>query len=175
MVDWEKSADSEGTAPFLGGRLNRKTCGILDPQAGVEPRLPDSGCTVLITGPAGNSHEGPAAMAQNLKIPIRILGLGVGRGIKADPHCFVGGAGWGWLTKSLVGFEMPMKHPSSEIFQIHTSGERDPPGDNKLETVAMWMLLHAMRLDHISVGVSLSPVPAPIDLGLQEKWLEHKP
>lgn len=112
---------------------------------------------------------------RTLRFLPEILGLGVGRGIKADPKCFVGGAGWGWPTKSLVGFEMPMKHPSSGIFQIHTSGERDPPGDNKLETVAMWMLLDAMSLDHISVGVSLSPVHAPIDLELQEKWLEHKP
>ena len=38
----------------------------------------------------------------------------------------------------------------------------------------MWMLLHDMRLDHISVGVSLSPAHAPIGLELQEKWLEHK-
>lgn len=77
---------------------------------------------------------------------------------------FVGGAGWVWLIKSLVGFEMSMKHPSSGIFQIHTSVERDPLGDTKLEAVAMWMLLDAMRLDHITVGVSLSPVHAPTDM-----------
>ena len=64
---------------------------------------------------------------------------------------------------------MSMKHPSSGICQIHTSAERDPPGDTKLEAVAMWMLLDAMRLDHITVGVSLSPVHAPIDMELQEE------
>ena len=70
---------------------------------------------------------------------------------------------------------MPMKQPGNGIFQIHTSGERDPPGDTKLVAAAMWMLLDVMRLDHITVGVSLSTAHAPIDRELQEKQLEHKP